>query len=144
MMIKDTLVQWKKGVCYEDSISYLNNKKITAQELPVLLQSSGIHRPTDDTKRLSTMIENASIIWTAWDDNRLVGITELLTDFSYACYLSDLAVDINYQKQGIGKTLINKIRDQIGSDVSFIKLLSVLSAMSYYSKTQFENVDNAF
>ncbi|MFZ1522312.1 MAG: GNAT family N-acetyltransferase, partial [Lactococcus raffinolactis] len=99
----------------EDSISYLNNKKITAQELSVLFQSSGIHRPTDDTKRLSTMIENASIIWTAWDDNRLVGIARALTDFSYACYLSDLAVDINYQKQGIGKTLINKIRDQIGS-----------------------------
>lgn len=127
----------------EDSISYLNNKKITAQELSVLFQSSGIHRPTDDTKRLSTMIENASIIWTAWDDNRLVGIARALTDFSYACYLSDLAVDINYQKQGIGKTLINKIRDQIGSDVSLL-LLSAPSAMSYYSKTQFENVDNAF
>ncbi|WP_254066767.1 GNAT family N-acetyltransferase [Lactococcus raffinolactis] len=89
------------------------------------------------------MIENASIIWTAWDDNRLVGIARALTDFSYACYLSDLAVDINYQKQGIGKTLINKIRDQIGSDVSLL-LLSAPSAMSYYSKTQFENVDNAF
>lgn len=127
----------------EDSISYLNNKKITAQELSVLFQSSGIHRPTDDTKRLSTMIENASIIWTAWDDNRLVGIARALTDFSYAWYLSDLAVDINYQKQGIGKTLINKIRDQIGSDVSLL-LLSAPSAMSYYSKTQFENVDNAF
>ena len=127
----------------EDSISYLNNKKITAQELSVLFQSSGIHRPTDDTKRLSTMIENASIIWTAWDDNRLVGIARALTDFSYACYLSDLAVDINYQKQGIGKTLINKIRDQIGSDVSLL-LLSAPSAISYYSKTQFENVDNAF
>ncbi|MCT4378076.1 GNAT family N-acetyltransferase [Leuconostoc falkenbergense] len=127
----------------ENSISYLNNKKITAQEMSILFQSSGIHRPIDDMKRLSAMIENASIIWTAWDDDKLVGVARALTDFSYACYLSDLAVDINYQKQGIGKTLINKIHGQIGPDVSLL-LLSAPSAMSYYPKIQFENVDNAF
>ena len=54
----------------------------------------GERRPVDDRKRMEQMLANANLIVTAWDGNRLVGIARCLTDFSYATYLSDLAVNI--------------------------------------------------
>lgn len=66
-----------------------------------------------------------------------------MTDFSYCCYLSDLAVDKDYQKKGIGKTLIDKISEIIGEEVALI-LLSAPNAMGYYPKVGFEKIDNGF
>ena len=52
------------------------------------------------------MLHHADLLITAWDGERLVGVARSVTDFSYCCYLSDLAVDEQYQKQGIGLQLI--------------------------------------
>jgi hypothetical protein len=69
-------------------ITYTNDKRITAQELAVLFEASGIHRPIKNLPRLQKMLDNSDILWTAWEDDTLVGIARALTDFSYACYLS--------------------------------------------------------
>ncbi|MFT9098722.1 GNAT family N-acetyltransferase [Liquorilactobacillus sp.] len=125
-------------------ITYSNSKVITAQQLAALFTNSGIHRPVGDLPRLEKMLKNASIIWTAWNDkHELVGIARAITDFSYACYLSDLAVDKKYQRQGIGKQLVEELRNQIGPDVSLV-LLAAESAMNYYPKIKFEHINNAF
>ncbi|KRL01152.1 GNAT family N-acetyltransferase [Liquorilactobacillus capillatus] len=124
-------------------ITYTNKRKITPHELAQLFRESGIHRPVNDLPRLKTMLENADILWTAWDNDKLVGVARALTDFSYACYLSDLAVAKVYQKQGIGHTLIEKLHLQLGPDVSLV-LLAAASALEYYPKVDFERIDNAF
>lgn len=127
-----------------NKIYFSNEKAITAEELSRIFLASGIqHRPVSDLKRLNTMLENSNMLWTAWDDSKLVGVARALTDYSYACYLSDLAVDASYQKQGIGHTLIQKVREEIGPDVSLL-LLSAPSAIAYYQKNQFKHVNNAF
>jgi len=43
------------------------------------------------------MIKNSNLVVSAWDGDNLVGIARSMTDFHYACYLSDLAVDKKYQ-----------------------------------------------
>ena len=50
----------------------------------------------------------------ARDGARLIGISRAVTDFSYCCYLSDLAVDAAYQRQGIGKRLIEETHRAAG------------------------------
>lgn len=124
-------------------IAYTNKKKISADQLAELFVSSGIHRPVNDLPRLQKMLVNADILWTAWDNDKLVGIARALTDFSYACYLSDLAVAKPYQKQGIGHTLLEKLHGQIGPDVSLV-LLAAPAALKYYPKVSFKKIDNAF
>ena len=89
------------------------------------------------------MFENANLIYFAYDNGELIGLTRCVTDFSYCCYLSDLAVKKDYQKQGIGKKLVEKVREHIGEKVALI-LLSANSAMDYYPKINFEKADNAF
>jgi ribosomal protein S18 acetylase RimI-like enzyme len=105
--------------------------------------SSGIKRPTTDNGRITKMYENSNLIITAWLNSELIGISRSLTDFCYACYLSDLAVKSEYQKEGIGKKLIELTEKEIGKGTALI-LLSAPIAMEYYPKIGFEKVDNGF
>lgn len=124
-------------------ISYKINTKIEPHQLAKLFKDSGLRRPVDDLNRLKKMIDNADILVTAWDGERLVGIARGLTDQSYCCYLSDLAVDKEYQNKGIGHDLINQVEQSIGEECSLV-LLSPPEAMDYYPKLGFEKTDNAF
>lgn len=105
--------------------------------------NSGINRPTSDKARIEKMYQNANLVITAWDGEQLVGIARSLTDFCYCCYLSDLAVKKNYQKQGIGKKLIALTKEEIGENAMLL-LLSAASAMDYYPKVGLETVKNGF
>jgi ribosomal protein S18 acetylase RimI-like enzyme len=89
------------------------------------------------------MLENANLTVSAWDGEKLVGIARALTDFSYCCYLSDLAVDKQYQHQGIGHELVTEVQKLIG-DESVLILLSAPEAMEYYPKIGFDRTENAF
>ncbi len=124
-------------------IEYKLNTPIIPEELSRLFKASGINRPADDLPRLQKMIDNADLTFTAWDDEKLVGIARAITDFSYCCYLSDLAVDQDFQKNGIGKKLVKLLQEQIGEEVTLL-LLSSPIAMDYYPRIGFEKADNGF
>lgn len=108
-------------------------------------QSSGIRRPIDNVARIEKMYANSNIIITAWENKKLVGVARALTDFSYCCYLSDLAVRQEYQSEGIGKQLIEEVKKAIGTteEISLL-LLSAPNAMEYYPKVGFEAIENGF
>ena len=115
---------------------------LTSQIIDVY-NSSGITRPTNDSNRIAKMYANSNLIVTAWLDDELIGISRSLTDFCFACYLSDLAVKIEYQKHGIGKELIEITKKEIGTQTTLI-LLSAPTAMDYYPKIGFEKINNGF
>ncbi len=108
-----------------------------------VLEESGIVRPTHDVARIEKMFAHANLVVTAWEGETLVGVCRALTDFSYCCYLSDLAVNKSHQGQGIGQQLIEQVKQKIGDQVALI-LLSASSAMSYYPRIGFENIENGF
>jgi len=114
-----------------------------AADIIEVYDNSGIKRPTSDSERITKMYNNSNLIITAWLNNELIGITRSITDFCYACYLSDLAVKFEYQKQGIGKQLIELTKEEIGKETALI-LLSAPIAMEYYPKIGFEKIDNGF
>ena len=124
-------------------ISYKINAKIEPHQLAKLFKDSGLRRPVDDLNRLKKMIDNADLLVTAWDGEKIVGVARGLTDQSYSCYLCDLAVDKEYQNKGIGHDLINQVEQYIGEECSLV-LLSPTEAMEYYPKLGFEKTDNAF
>jgi predicted N-acetyltransferase YhbS len=126
-----------------DSIAYRVNAPLNPESVAAVLRGSGIRRPVDDVDRIRRMVEGGNLIVTAWDGDRLVGIARALTDFSYCCYLSDLAVDAPYQRQGIGKELVRRVREAIGEE-SMLLLLSAPEAMEYYPKLGFEKATNAW
>ena len=97
------------------AISYRVNHRISVGKFVDLLQRSGLaeRRPVDDTECLAGMLNGANLLVTAWDGMRLIGLSRSMTDFHYACYLSDLAVDSEYQRQGIGRDLVERTRKQL-------------------------------
>jgi ribosomal protein S18 acetylase RimI-like enzyme len=124
-------------------IHYQTDVPITAEQLADLFNRSGIRRPTDDLVRIGQMIEHANLIITAWDGDRLIGVARSLTDFSFCCYLSDLAVDRAYQRVGIGRELVQRTRNAIGEG-SMLLLLSAPEAMEYYPRLGMEPVQNGW
>lgn len=124
-------------------ITYQINPVLKAMDMADMFRKSGIKRPIDDLERIQRMIENASVTIAAWDGSKLVGIARAITDFAYCCYLSDLAVDNEYQKLGIGQELVKQLREQLGDEVSLV-LLSSPVAMEYYPKIGFQSTDKAF
>lgn len=120
------------------NIEYKLNKNITPSEFIEVLKNStlGMRRPIDDLKTIKGMIDNADIIITATKEDKIISIARAVTDFNYCCYLSDLAVDEKYQKNGIGKMLISKIQEQLNDKCKII-LLSAPDATEYYPKIGF-------
>jgi GNAT superfamily N-acetyltransferase len=117
------------------TITYSLEPDLPAEEFRAVLIAStlGERRPVDDLPRLERMLRQADIIATARDGTRLVGISRALTDFSYCCYLSDLAVDAAYQRRGIGKRLIAKTHEAAG-DLTALILVAAPAAESYYPR----------
>lgn len=124
-------------------ISYKFDVVPLPEEIIDLYISAGLKRPVQDAERISSMYRNSNLIITAWAGIKLVGVARSLTDYSYCCYLSDLAVREEYKKLGIGKKLIELTKEKTG-DGAMLLLLSAPGAMEYYSKTGFETVHNGF
>ena len=124
-------------------IRYQKNEVITADQLAEVFRASGIRRPVEDKTRLEKMLKHADILVTAWDGERLVGVARALTDYSYCCYLSDLAVDEGYQHRGIGKQLVNEVEREISEEAALILLASPI-AMDYYPKIGFNRIENGY
>lgn len=106
----------------------------------LLVRSTLAERRPKSIETLKAMVKNADVILTARDGEKLVGVSRAISDFAYCTYLSDLAVDAAYQKQGIGKELIAKTK-AVAPNAKLI-LLSAPAAQGYYPKigmTQFEH-----
>ena len=127
---------------YEDgmNIEYKINEPITTDQFVALLKSSTLseRRPIEDLKCMEGMISNSSLVVSAWHNNELIGIARSVTDFHYACYLSDLAVSLEYQQSGIGKRLQVLTQEQVGPKCKLI-LIAAPAANEYYEHIGFKN-----
>lgn len=120
------------------TINYRVNAGISSgQFIDVLNRSTlGQRRPVEDLECIDGMVRNANLMVTAWDGDKLVGVARSVTDFHYACYLSDLAVDVAYQRMGIGRALIAHTQKKLGPRCK-IRLISAPGAADYYPKIGF-------
>lgn len=120
---------------------------VTAAEFAEILDRSGLasRRPKDDLPRLQRMIDNADLIITARmvGTDQLVGIARSITDWSYATYLSDLAVDVAFKGNGIGKRLIAETRKLAGEETMLL-LVSAPDAVGFYEKIGMPQSDGAY
>lgn len=114
------------------------------EEFASLLRRStlGERRPVDDESRLASMLRHANLIVTARDGDLLVGVSRALSDFSFCTYLSDLAVDSAYQKQGIGKELIR--RTKLAAPMAKLILIAAPKAVDYYPRIGMTRHDHCY
>lgn len=84
------------------------------------------------------MLKHANLTVSAWHEGRLVGIARSFSDFAYVTYLADLAVDLEYQRRGIGKRLIRETQRWVWPE-SMIVLMAAPKANDYYPKVGLEH-----
>jgi len=126
-------------------ITYRDDVRITTPMFIDLLKRSTLdaRRPVDDPERIQRMLDHGNVLVTAWSDENLIGVSRALSDFAFCCYLSDLAVDESFQKQGIGKKLIEETHKAAGHQTMLI-LLAAPAAALYYPKIGMEQFTDCF
>jgi len=126
-------------------ILYRDDATISVDDAIDLYKRStlGERRPIDRRDIFAGMLENSDLTITAWHGQQLIGISRSLTDFSYAAYLADLAVDEEFQGRGIGTQLIRETRSRLGKECMIV-LLAAPKANDYYAKVGFEHNPRAW
>jgi len=125
-------------------IEYKIENDLSLEEFRMILVNStlGQRRPVNEPERLAGMLKHGNLIVTARDNGRLIGVSRSLSDYSFCTYLSDLAVDEKYQKQGIGKELIRQTK--LAAASAKLILLSAPAATSYYPKIGMKRFDHCY
>ncbi len=125
-------------------ITYRVGNDLDLEQVIELYHAStlGERRPADDRRRMAAMLANANLVVSAWDGPLLVGISRSLSDFAYVTYLSDLAVRVSHQHQGIGRELIAITRREGGE--AYVVLLAAPKAVDYYPRIGFQSHPSAW
>jgi ribosomal protein S18 acetylase RimI-like enzyme len=126
-------------------VLYQLQPDLSAPEFAGLLRRStlALRRPIDESQTIEQMLRGADIVMTARVESKLVGVARAITDHAYRTYLSDLAVDVAYQRQGIGKELIRRTHQTAGLSTTLI-LLSAPVASQYYEQLGMDRHEACF
>ncbi|MDX8462778.1 GNAT family N-acetyltransferase [Mesorhizobium humile] len=129
-------------------VLYASEPALDVAEFRRVLVESGLGkvRPVDDEARLLTMLDNANLVLTARldrPDRQLVGVARGMTDFSWVCYVSDLAVSKAAQGLGVGKGLMDAVQQQLGPSVA-VSLISMPDAVGFYERIGMTRMTDAF
>ncbi|MBQ3841674.1 MAG: GNAT family N-acetyltransferase [Ruminiclostridium sp.] len=92
------------------SIEYRTTHDFSRDELEALFLSvewSSGHFPD----KLVIAMKNYSTVYSAWDNGRLIGMICAMDDGIMTAYVHYLLVAQEYQGQGIGKALVEKVKE---------------------------------
>lgn len=94
-------------------------------------------------ERIEKLVNNVSISIVARnEDNLIVGVLFGLTDFAYWLYVTDLGVDRNYERQGIGRRLMKAALEAAGGEKDIaVYLIANENAVPFYEKLGMKRAD---
>lgn len=97
---------------------------------------------TKNKDKLYRAVNNSLDLLTVWDDKKLIGLLRTVGDGETIIYIQDLLVLKQFQRNGIGRKLINKIMQEY-SDVRQKILLtdSTEKTELFYQAVGFEPVE---
>ena len=94
-------------------------------------------------ERIEKLVKNVSISLVARNEKGLiVGVLFGLTDFCYWLYITDLGVDRNYERQGIGSKMMKKAHEIAGGEKDIaVYLIANDNAILFYEKLGMKKAD---
>ncbi|MDC0336391.1 GNAT family N-acetyltransferase [Pseudodesulfovibrio sp.] len=92
-------------------------------------------------EKLVRAIEASHSVFTAWDDDLLVGLISVLSDGHMAAYVHYLLVRPEYQHQGIGRRLVEHVVDAY-ADVPHKVLVAYDSEVGFYERCGFKRPES--
>ena len=125
----------------------IRSERLTAEEYIDFLKRTdlGSQYPRERfAERIRRLLENASISLAARnEENCIVGVLLGLTDFAYWLYVTDLGVDRNYERQGIGRSLMKQAHETAGGEKDIaVYLIANEHAIPFYEKLGMKKADD--
>ncbi len=118
------------------SIIYKNTHNFSKRELEELFLSvewsSG-----EFPEKLVIAMRNINCIYSAWDGEELVGLISAMDDGVMNAYINYLLVKPEYQLKGIGKTLVEKVKQHY-KDYQRIAVITMHEKSRFYEYCEFE------
>ncbi len=125
------------------NIIYTDTKNYTSKGLQELFQSVG-WLSANYPECLKKALDNSETVFTAWDDGKLVGLVNAIDDSELTAYVHYLCVDPEYQGQGIGKNLLQRIKEKYKDYLYIILIAENEALVKYYSQNGFEYVNGRY
>lgn len=130
----------------DDGISIRSERVSAAEYISFLKRTDlGSQYPKERfEERITRLVETVSISLTARNKaGLLVGVLFGLTDFAYWLYVTDLGVDRDYERRGIGRCLMKKAHELAGGEKNIaVYLIANENAVPFYEKCGMKKADD--
>lgn len=122
----------------------VKHNQLTAEEFIELWQTAWESSPTFEQTQLA--MQNTLFRVSVYDGDNVVAMARLIGDLGLCYYIKDVVVRPEYQKMGLGKLLINEVKNFAKSQVVkgtsvFIEVCARPNKEGFYKKLGFENND---
>ncbi len=122
-------------------ITYKDTRNFTAAELERLFLSvdwSSGHYP----EKLVIAMQNFRTVYSAWDEDKLVGMICVMDDGIMNAYVHYLLVDPAYHGQTIGRTLVDMVKQKY-QDYLRLTLIAYNNELHFYKHCGFSKNEDA-
>ena len=92
-------------------------------------------------EKLVIAMKNFNCVFSAWDDDELVGLICVMDDGIMNAYIHYLLVKPDYQLKGIGKELVSRVKNHY-KDYLKIVVITLDSNVKFYEYSGFERADD--
>ncbi len=123
-----------------DSLS-IKRDELTAEQFIALWQSVWGNAPTKEQVQLA--LENTLFAVSIHDKEKCIAMARMIGDNGLCCYIKDVIVHPDYQKCGLGRTLVNELLSFVsehgisGTSV-FVELAAMPDKIPFYEKFGFD------
>lgn len=119
------------NITFKDSLDF-NVQQL--QDLFLSVKWSSGHYP----EKLVIAMKHSGAIFSAWDGDKLIGLISAMDDTTMNAYVHYLLINPEYQGKGIGKQLVNKIKERY-KDFLRIILIAYNKEVPFYRNCGFES-----
>ncbi len=117
-------------------ITYKNTHNFSRKQMKELFLSVG-WSSGEYPKKLVIAMKNFNCVYSAWDGDELVGLISVMDDGIMNAYINYLLVKPEYQLKGIGKTLVEKVKQHY-KDYKRIAVITLHEKSKFYEYSDFE------
>ena len=122
-------------------ITYIEKKNFTVLEIERLFLS--VHWDSGKyPKKVVEGLQNSSVVFAAYDQDRLVGLVRGLDDGCTVGFIHYLLVDIEYQGKHIGDSLMKLIMERYSNLLQVKVMPSDRSVIPFYERYGFKQYDH--
>ena len=130
----------------DDSIR-IRSERVSAEEYIGFLKRTdlGSQYPKERfEERIARLVDSVSVSLTARNgEGLLVGVLFGLTDFAYWLYVTDMGVDRDYERRGIGRQLMKTAHELAGGEKNIaVYLIANENAVPFYEKCGMKKADD--